>query len=204
MQCAYACVLNSGCLYIYSYTGTEPSPLHNEATTDGATYNGMLFRKRVNSTKKRLLKKISGFRNRSPSIVTWSVKRDKLNELIYKHLKDKRLKCPYGLELENGGKYAPRLTLYVHPCGYEEDAGKSLTLLVTLEASVKSNLPSSAVIQIDISANESSQRKILNKTTLDCPGDFRIARQMSFLSHQLLKDLECESIEFQVSAKLFL
>ena len=188
--------------FVLSLPGTEASPQHAEATID-PDQSGTVFRKRANSTKRRLLGKLPRFRNRSSSLISWSVKRDKLNEAIYRHCREKLLKCPYELELENGGKHAPRLTLYLHPYGYESDAGNSLTLLVTLEASVKSNIPSSALILIDISVNESSERKPLNKIVLKCSGDFRITRHMSFLSHQWLKELECDSIEFQASARLY-
>ena len=126
-----------------------------------------------------------------------------MNEAIYKHRKEKRFKCPYDLELENGGKHPPRLTLYLHPYGDEEDEGNYLTLLVTLSASVKSNIPSSAKIHIVVSARESTEGNRLTDATLECSADCRIVRKKEFLSHEYLKKLECESIDLQVSARLY-
>lgn len=172
------------------------------AGTDAADH-GTLFRKRTGS-RKRFLSKFRRFRHRSASksSIYWSVKRDKLNEAIYKPRKEKLFKCPYGLELENGGKHAPRLTLYLHPYGYEEDAGKYLTLAVELDASVKSNIPSLAKIRVEITANESSEGTKLNEITLERSADFRILRCKAFLSHDQLKLLECENIDLQASARL--
>ena len=163
----------------------------------------MLFRKRAGS-KKRLLSKFRPFRNRSSSKsnIFWSVKRDKLNEAIYKPRKEKLFKCPHILELENGGKHALRLTLYLHPYGYEEDAGTNLTLVIELSASVKSNIPSSANIHIEVAACESKEGSTLNKVVLGCLADCRILRHKEFLSHDQLKNMECDSIDLQASARL--
>lgn len=163
----------------------------------------MLFRKRAGS-KKRLLSKFHPFRNRSSSksSISWSVKRDKLNEAIYKPRKEKFFKCPQVLELENGGKHAPTLTLYLHPYGYEEDAGTNLTLVIELSASVKSNIPSLANIQIEVTASESKDGEMLNDVALKCSADCRILRYKEFLSHHQLKNLECDSIDLQASARL--
>ena len=135
--------------------------------------------------------------------MSWSVKRDKLNEAIYKPYKEKHFKCPYNLELENAGKYPPRLTLYLHPYGFEEDAGKNLTLSAELTASVKSKMSSSATILINVTASESSERTKLREVTLNCPANCRIVWEKAFLSHDELKQLECEFIEFHASAKLY-
>ena len=158
------------------------------------------FRQRLGS-RKRLFGILSGTADRSLSIA-WSVKRDKLNEAIYKHQKTKYFKCPHNLELENGGKYAPRLTLYLHPYGFEEDAGKNVTLSVESVASIKSNIPSSSIFRIDIKASESSKQTKLNEVTLNCPASTRIVWEKSFLSHNTLKELECDTIDLEISAKL--
>ena len=161
----------------------------------------MLFRKRAGS-KKRLFSKFRPFRNRSSSksSILWSVKREKLNEAIYKPRKEKLFKCPHILELENAGKYAPRLTFYLHPYGYEEDAGTNLTLVIELSASVKSNIPSSANIHIEVMACESKEGLKLNEVVLECSANCRILRNKEFLSHDQLKKLECDSIDLQASA----
>ena len=135
--------------------------------------------------------------------MTWSVKRRKLNEAIYEHRKTKLFKCPQELELENGGKHSPRLTVYLHPYGYEEDAQKNLTLSVKLEASAKCLISSSAVIRMEISASESTGGRNLKHAVLECPVDSRIARYKAFLSHKELRELECDRIEFTASAKLY-
>ena len=170
--------------------------------TEGRPDSAKLFRKRPGS-KKRILKKFTRNRDRSSSIVTWSVKRSKLNEAIYEHRKDKLFRCPRELELENGGKYPPRLTLYLHPYGYEDDTLTNLTLTVSLDASVKCHIPSSAVIRMEISASESGEGKKLNHIILDCRVDSRIVRHKGFLSHKDLRELKCESIDFTASAKLY-
>jgi hypothetical protein len=177
------------------------SPQCSGATEGGADC-GTPFRKRLGS-RKRILTKFKRFRARSSSVIVWSVKRDKLNEAIYKHHKEKLFKCPRELELDNGGKRPPRLTLYLHPYGYEEDAQQNLTLSVTLDISVKCHIPSSAVIHIDISASESSVGSKLRKVNLECPVDTRIARCKSFLSHKELRELECDNIDIEVSARLY-
>lgn len=159
------------------------------------------FRQRPGS-KRWLLGKIRRHR-RAASVMSWSVKRDKLNEAIYKHQREKYFKCPYDMELEDGGKHPPRLTLYLQPYGFEEDAGKNLTLSVELSASVKSNISSTARIVINIAASESFERRKLNEVTLECLANSRIVRAKSFLSHNDLKVLECDSIEFHASAKLY-
>ena len=138
-----------------------------------------------------------------PSVVSWSVKRKKLNEPIYEHRKEKLLKFPQELELETGGKHPPRLTLYLHPYGYEEDAQENLTLAVTLDISVKCLISSSAMIRVEVVAKDSSSGEELKRGCIDCSADCRIARCKSFLSHRRLRELECESIDFVASAKLY-
>lgn len=195
MQCAN---LAFDCLYAANpCAGSEHFGIG--ATCD----HSMLFRKRTGS-KKRLFSKFRPFRNRSSSKsrISWSVKRDKLNEAIYKPRKEKLFKCPHILELENAGKYAPRLTLYLHPYGYEQDAGTNLTLVIELSASVKSNIPSSATIRIEVVVCESKEGLKLNEVDLECSADCRILRHKEFLSHDQLKKLECDSIDLQASARL--
>ena len=164
---------------------------------------GMMFHKRRGS-KKKLLSKLRRQRNSSSSNchISWTLKRDKLNEVIYKPRKDKLFKCPNDLELENAGKHSPRLTLYLQPYGYEEDAGKHLTLSVELSASVKSNIPSSAKIRIEFKASETARGTLLRELVLEDSANFRIIRSQAFLSHALLKVLECDGIDIQASAYL--
>ena len=164
---------------------------------------GVQFHKRRGS-KKKLLSKFRGQRNTSSSKshISWTLKRDKLNEAIYKHRKDKLFKCPSDLELENAGKHSPRLTLYLHPYGYEEDAGKNLTLSVEVSASVKSNIPSSAKIRIEIKASETARGTPLQELVLENSANCRVIRSQAFLTHALLKELECDGIVIQASAYL--
>ena len=171
--------------------------------TEGSD-QGVLFHKRRGS-KKKLLSKFRGQRSSSSSSnchISWTLKRDKLNEAIYKPRKDKLFKCPSDLELENAGKHSPRLTLYLHPYGYEEDAGKNLTLSVELSASVKSNIPSSAKIRIEIKASETARGTLLRELILERSANCRIIRSRAFLTHALLKVLECDGIDIQASAYL--
>ena len=169
---------------------------------DPGSGNGTLFRKRLGS-KKRLLSKFTGHRERSSSVVSWSVKRKKLNETIYEHRRHKLLQFPRELELEDGGKHPPRLTLYLHPYGYEDDAQNNLTLTLELDISVKYHIPSYAVIKVEVVATNGSDGIELKKDYISCSPDQRIARCKAFLSHKQLKELECETIDFRASAKLY-
>lgn len=135
--------------------------------------------------------------------ITWSVKRSKLNKVIYEHQKEKLFKFPRQLELENGGKHPPKITLYLHPYGFEKDARHNLTLTITLDISVKCHIPTSATIVVEVVASDSSTGAKLKSDSIKCPANCRFARCMSFLSHKQLKDLECESIEFTAAAKLY-
>ena len=161
-----------------------------------------LFRKRLGS-RGRILSKLTRSRSRSSSIIAWSVKRKKLNEIIYDHLKEKLFKCPQKLELEDRGKHLPRLTLYLHPYGYEDDAQNNLTLTLELDISVKCHIPSSAVIKVEVVATNGSDGTELKRDYISCSPDQRIARCKAFLSHKQLKELECETIDFRASAKLY-
>ena len=98
------------------------------------------------------MNKIRGSRDRA---VTWSIKRKKLNEVIYSHKKEKLFEFPQQFELETGGKYPPRLTLYLHPYGYEEDAQENLTLTVLLDISAKCLISSLAMIRVEVVAKDS-------------------------------------------------
>ena len=163
-----------------------------------------LFRRRA-SSKKGFLGKFRWLRNRSDSKsnISWSVKRDKLNEAIYKPRKNKHFKCPDELELENGGKHPAKLSLFLHPYGYEEDAGRNLTLSVEMAASVKSNIPSSARVHVEVTASESTRGTRIAEAVLENSADCRILRHKGFLSHEQLKVLECEHIEIAATATLF-
>ena len=174
-----------------------------EACRTEGSDQSVLFHKRHGS-KKRLLSKFCGQRNSSSSKphISWTLKRDKLNAAIYKHQKDKLFKCPSDLELENAGKHSPRLTLYLHPYGYEEDAGKNSTVSVELSASVKSPISSSAKVHIEIKASETARGTQLKELVLECSANCRIIRGQAFLPHTLLKELECDNIDIQVSAYL--
>ena len=181
-------------------TGADSGSQHHNGGSEGE--QATLFRQRLGS-RKRFFTKFTRSRDRASSFISWSVKRRKLNEAIYDHQKDKYFKCPRQLELENWGKYPPILTLYLHPYGYEEDERQNLTLMVTLDISVKCRIASSAVIRIEIEASDSSTGEKLKRGFVDCAADCRIARCMSFMSHKELKDMECDTIEFTASAKLY-
>lgn len=183
------------------HAGTESSPQLPGLADGGSSDKGKLFRKRPGS-RKRLLKKLTGGRSNPSSSVSWSVRRKKINEAIYEHQKDKLIKCPKKLELENGGKHPPKLTLYLHPYGYEGDAQQNLTLAIILDVSVRCNLPSSAVVYMTVTAKETTGGRQLNTAIVDCPVNARITRYQSFLSHKELRELECEGIDFTVSARL--
>ena len=155
-----------------------------------------VFRRRMGSGR-NFLSKLRRLRARSSSIsrISWPVKRDKLNEAIYRHKKDKLLKCPDELELDNGGKHSPKLTLYLHPFGYEDDAGSNLTLSIEMTASVKSNLSSSARVQIEVTViDPTTGTKLVGPVAKADSADCRIFRFKQFLTHTALKDLECDHI----------
>ena len=190
------------CIWLISCcdTGANSAPLHAAAATEGDS--PAYFRQRLGS-RRRFLTKFPWSRDRTSSMITWSVKRSKLNKVIYEHQKEKLFKFPRQLELENGGKHPPKITLYLHPYGFEKDARHNLTLTITLDISVKCHIPTSATIVVEVEASDSSTGAKLKRDSIKCPANCRFARCMSFLSHKQLKDLECESIEFTAAAKLF-
>ena len=113
------------------------------------------------------------------------------------------MKCPDELELDDGSKHSPKLTLYLHPFGYEEDVGTNLTLSVEMTASVKSNLPSSARVQIEVAVIDPvTGDDLISPVAKVKSADHRIFRFKQFLTHSALKDLECEQIEIRASARL--
>ena len=185
--------------YMYIAGAYGASEQHTESKEiDSSTQ----FRPRLRS-RRRFFTKLVPLRDRSCSVVTWSLKRSKLNKVIYEHQREKLIKCPQKLELESAGKHPPKITLYVHPYGYENDANHYLTIRVTLDISIESNIRSSAIIRVSVRACNSATGKTLKEGYTDCSVNQRFGECMSFLSHKQLKDLECDSIEFTASAKLF-
>ena len=175
--------------YEEGHPAPEQSTVFRRRTGSGKNFLALLRRRRQRASSK--------------SRISWPVKRDKLNEAIYRHKKGKLMKCPDELELDDGSKHSPKLTLYLHPFGYEEDAGINLTLSVEMTASVKSNLPSSAHVQIEVAVVDPvTGEDLIPPVAKVKSADHRIFRFKQFLTHSALKDLKCEQIEIRASAKL--
>ena len=93
-----------------------------------------------------------------PNKVTWQVKRDKLNKYIYKHT-SRLLPCKAKLELipphDKVRGPLPKLYLYLHPYGAEEDENKCVTAKVVIEhPKGKYPLDSKTMIEFVVTARE--------------------------------------------------
>ena len=182
------------------------APSGNGSAQSQSSDAQILFRKRAGSGRKLLDKLRRPHRHTTTltkSCISWVVRRDKLNEAIYKHKKDKLFKCPKELTLESGGKHSPKLTAFLQPYGFEEDVGNKVTFTVEVNASVKSNLSSQARIHVTVKVVEPERGEVLVKpVVLENSANCRILRYKGLLTHALLKRLECDNIEIQVSASL--
>ena len=138
--------------------------------------------------------------------IEWPIKRNKLNRIIYEQ-SDKSLTCPYKLELDGGlGVSNPKLTLYVHPYGCEDDCNVSVTLEVGIEISSRpkkaQRLDSRAEVEVRVRADDRERKVTFGN---------RVARESvrlnyffikGFLSHQELKQSHSEHIVIIISANL--
>lgn len=137
--------------------------------------------------------------------IEWQIKRSKLNKIIYEQ-SDKFLTCPYKLELEGGlGASNPKLTLYVHPYGCEDDCNVSITLEVGIEISTRpkaQRLDSRAEVEVGVRAENRETMAVLGKRLVKESARLNYFFIKGFLSHQELKLSHCEYIVIIVSANL--
>ena len=134
------------------------------------------------------------------------IKRSKVNKVVYEQT-DKFLTCPYRLELDGGlGSSNPKLTLYVHPYGLEEDSNESVTCEVRIEMPSRpcvQRLHSQAEVEVNIKAETKEKKEVLGRQ--------RVVRESvrlnyffvkGFISHQSLKQSHSDYIIITVSANL--
>ena len=78
----------------------------------------------------------------SKHIHEWSIKRNKLNKVIYEHKESKFFQCPDKLELDvqsdSGSNLKLKLTLALYPYGLEQDRNQNVTLRVDIDVPRKS------------------------------------------------------------------
>ena len=135
------------------------------------------------------------------------LKRNKLNEAIYKHKQNKRITCPNKLELDAGcGGANPRLVFHLVPCGLENDSGKNATLEIEIEVPKRcTRFHSETKVKISISVRELKEDKLLAKHGgVEKSMSLRQFLIPRFVTHGDLKDSHCDQIEIRASAELIM
>lgn len=137
--------------------------------------------------------------------IEWQIKRNKLSKIIYDH-SDKFLTCPYKLELDGGlGTSNPKLTLYVHPYGCEDDCNVSITLEVRIEISTRpkaQRLDSRAEVEVNVRAEDREGRTVFGSRIVRESVRLNYFFIKGFLSHQELKLSHSDDIVILISANL--
>ena len=183
-------------------THLSPSNTLNEVR--GSSTNTLKPHKRKETFLSRLTQQFSRV-VRPHKEIEWPIKRSKLNKIVYEQT-DKYLTCPYRMELDGGlGNSNPKLTLYVHPYGKEEDINRSVTLEVGIEMSSRpktQRLDSRAEVEVRVRAEDKERKAEFGS---------RVARESirsnyffvrGFISHQDLKQSHSETVVIIISANL--
>lgn len=156
--------------------------------------------------KETLISRLKGV-VRHEDQLKWSIKREKLQKIIYKQQRDKHLTCSSKVELEAGpGTPKPKLVLCLHPYGLEEDANTSVTLEVRIETSARSKplvqqLDSRAEVEVSVRA-EDREGVELGRRCVTQSARFNYFLVRGFINHQLLKQSHSETVVVTCSAKL--
>lgn len=137
--------------------------------------------------------------------IEWPIRRSKLNKIIYEQT-DKYLTCPYKMELDGGlGNSNPKLTLYVHPYGREEDVNRSVTLEVGIEISSRpktQRLDSRAEVEVSVKAEDKERKVEFGKRLVRESLRLNYFFIRGFMSHQELKLSHSETIVIVISTNL--
>lgn len=138
--------------------------------------------------------------------IEWQIKRNKLNRIIYEQ-SDKFLTCPYKLELDGGlGASNPKLTLYVHPYGCEDDCNISITLEVGIEISARpkkaQRLDSRAEVEVRVRVEDRERNVTFGNRVVRESVRLNYFFIKGFLSHQELKQSHSEHVVINISANL--
>lgn len=137
--------------------------------------------------------------------IEWQIKRSKLNKIIYEQ-SDKFLTCPYKLELEGGsGVSNPKITLYVHPYGIEDDCNVNVTLEVGIEVPTRPRAQrpdSRAQVEVSVRAEDRDAKVVLGKNLVKESVRLKYFLIKCFIDHQELKSSHSEHIFLTISANL--
>ena len=138
--------------------------------------------------------------------IEWHIKRSKLNKVIYEQT-DKYMTCPFKMELDSGsGGSHPKLILYVHPYGVEEDSNKNVTLEVAIEVAARpkiQRLHSSAEVEVRVRAEDKDKKEVFGKCrTVRESMRFKYFFIKGFIGHHELKQSHSDYVVFIISANL--
>lgn len=135
-------------------------------------------------------------------VMEWSVKRSKLNKLVYSQT-DKYLKCDYKLELDAGlGGCNPKAAICIHPYGREEDQNKYVTLEVRLETTNRSKcltMHSDSKVVVKTGAEDEDGIVLGRYRKVEESSRFRYFYIKGFISHQDLKLSHSDYIHIMIS-----
>lgn len=140
--------------------------------------------------------------------IEWKIKRSKLSKIIYEQTSGKFLTCPYKLELDGGyGASNPRLTLYIHPYGREDDTNLSVTLEVGIEVSTRGpkaqRLDSRAEVEVNVRAEDRREKTVVfGQRVVRESARLNYFYIKGFFRHQDLKRSHSEHILVIFSANL--
>ena len=138
-----------------------------------------------------------------------------MNKYIYKK-KTKLLTCKLSLDVtsDHSGSLCgpcPRVSIQLHPYGAEEDSNKCVSMKVSIELPKKCQLHSETEIEFQVSARElQKDASILSEAVL---GPLQRRRELitrnffyvkGFITHEALKNSNCDFVEVFVSAKLIM
>lgn len=138
--------------------------------------------------------------------IEWKIKRSKLSKIIYEQT-GKFLTCPYKLELDGGFGAAsnPRLTLYIHPYGREDDTNINVTLEVGIEISTRpkaQRLDSRAEVEVNVRAEDREKMVVFGQRVVQESVRLNYFYIKGFFRHQDLKKSHSEHILVIFSANL--
>ena len=137
--------------------------------------------------------------------IRWVLKRNKLNEAIYRHKENKRITCPTKLELDTGcGGANPRLVFHLVPYGLETDSGKNATLEIEIEVPKKCpRMHSATKVKVSVSVREVKEEKFLARhDDVEKSMNMRQFLIPQFVTHGKLKDSRCDQIEIHALAEV--
>lgn len=217
------CIYSKKHLHNYNFPGSRAhssSTLNSEenhpslasnskgASNHSSSSSSSNLKPHVHRTKETLLSRLTQQFSRvlrPHKEIEWQVKRSKLNKIIYEQT-DKFLTCPYKVELDGGkGVSNPKLTLYVHPYGIEEDSNENITLEISIETPTRpksQRMDSRAEVEVKVRAEDGQKKIMIRQRAIRESLRLNYFLIKGFVSHEVLKHSHSDHVAIIFSASL--